>query len=224
MTPNSQGDADSTPDAAREQASQITDEAKGAAGQMAGTARQEASQVTNEARDHAKSLASSARDEALSQAATQQQRLAEQARVATDDLQRLARGEQPESDLVGQVISTVADRAHQLTSALETKSPEDLLTGVRRFAARRPGTFLAVAAGVGLVAGRLTRGLADSNDAPAAATSPDVPTPAHPMPAPADPTFDFPERVDPVPAIDPLSTPLFGQGPSGADTIDPGGR
>ncbi|MCT2122702.1 hypothetical protein M3D96_16975, partial [Dietzia cinnamea] len=67
--------------------------------------------------DHAKSLASSARDEALSQAATQQQRLAEQARVATDDLQRLARGEQPESDLVGQVISTVADRAHQLTSA-----------------------------------------------------------------------------------------------------------
>lgn len=223
MTPNSQG-TDSTPDAAREQASQITDQAKGAARQMADTTRQEASEVTNEALDHAKSLASSAREEALSHAATQQQRLAQQSRSATDDLQRLARGEQPESDLVSQVLSSVADRAHQFTTALETKTPEDLLTDVRRFAARRPGTFLTVAAGVGLVAGRLTRGLADTNDAPHRATAPDNPAPARPMPAPADPTVVFPETVDPAPAIDPLSTPLYGQGPGGADTLDPGSR
>ena len=62
----------------------------------------------------------------------------------------------------------------------------DLLDDVRRFAARRPGMFLAIAAGVGVVAGRLTRGLAaDDNDRPSTARR-DVPPP------PADYQFQPP--------------------------------
>lgn len=221
---------DSTGDAARQQAGQITGQARGAAQDMAGTTRQEAAQVKDEALGQAKSLAASAKDEVLSQASTQQQRLAQQSRVTTDDLQRLVRGEQPESDLVSQVLSSVAERAHRFTTALETKQPEDLLTDVRRFAARRPGTFLAVAAGIGLVAGRLTRGLADHDDASRPSATPATGSPARPMPVPVDPTFDLPGSVDgPVPVADPLSDPLFGAGPgevpgNSTGPTDPGSR
>jgi hypothetical protein len=59
------------------------------------------------------------------------------------------------SDLVRQA----ADRASSVASWLETRQPGDLLTEVQRFARNRPGTFLLLAAGAGVLAGRLTRGL-----------------------------------------------------------------
>jgi hypothetical protein len=113
--------------------------------------------------DQFKSLASNAQDELTSQASTQQQRLAEQSRTVTDDLRRISRGERPESQMVTQAVSSIADRAESLTRQLETKEPMDLLDDVRRFASRRPGTFLLLAAGAGLLAGRLTRGMRDAS-------------------------------------------------------------
>ena len=65
--------------------------------------------------------------------------------------------------MVTQAVSSIADRAESLTRQLETKEPMDLLDDVRRFASRRPGTFLLVAAGAGLLAGRLTRGMRDAS-------------------------------------------------------------
>lgn len=65
---------------------------------------------------------------------------------------------------MSQLLSTVTTRVESFTSALETREPADLLRDARRFAARRPVAFLAAAAGVGLLAGRLTRGLGDSED------------------------------------------------------------
>ena len=41
---------------------------------------------------------------------------------------------------------------------LDNHEPADLLDEVKRFARRRPGAFLALAAAAGVVAGRLTRG------------------------------------------------------------------
>lgn len=154
----------STEDAAQQEAEQVKEKTRGAAEQVAGTAQQEASQVKDEAMAQARSLTDSALDEINSQASTQQKRLAEQSRTVTDDLQRLARGERAESDLVNQFISMAADRAQKFTTQLENKEPADLLKDVRRFAARRPGAFLAIAAGVGLAAGRFTRGLSDKDD------------------------------------------------------------
>ena len=57
-------------------------------------------------------------------------------------------------------------RAHSVASWLEHREPQDVLQEVQRFARRRPGSFLAIAAVGGLLAGRLTRGLTseDSND------------------------------------------------------------
>lgn len=205
----------STEDAAQQEAEQVKEKTRGAAEQVAGTAQQEASHVKDEAMAQARSLTDSALDEINSQASTQQKRLAEQSRTVTDDLQRLARGERAESDLVNQFISMAADRAQKFTTQLENKEPADLLKDVRRFAARRPGAFLAIAAGVGLAAGRFTRGLSDKDDdvprPPTSQTSQTTPTPARNV-TPAPPVT--PDPVDrladtyPGAAADGLSGPL----------------
>lgn len=190
-----------TQTAAQEEAEKVKDKAFDAAGQVAGSAQQEATHVKDEALKQARSLTDSAMDEVNAQASTQQKRLAEQSRTVTDDLARLARGERAESDMVNQFISMAADRAQKFTTQLENKEPVELLNDVRRFAARRPGTFLAIAAGIGLVAGRFTRGLADDDEAPQSGANVASPSPS----------------ISPTPAVTPPVDPaLTGRGPDDA--------
>ncbi len=237
MTPN-QDRTQAAKDATQEETSKVAGEAQNAAKEVTGTAREEARQVTAEATDQIRSLASTAQDEFYSQASTQQQRLAEQSRTVSDDLQRIARGEQPESDMVNQFVSMIADRAEKFTTELETKQPADLLNDVRRFAARRPGTFLAIAAGVGLVAGRLTRGLSDSNDEqprsgaitprPAVPQRTTTPPPAAPLhtpvgDTPAIATGGYPAHSPGTPSVGPSDTPI-GDSLGGAPTGGTGER
>ncbi|QGU05409.1 hypothetical protein [Corynebacterium comes] len=151
-------------DAAKDEAAQVAGQAKAAAKDVGDSARREARQITGEATDQIRSLVNSARDEAFVHASTQQEKLAGHSRIVSDDLQRISRGEPPQSDLVGQLLTTVTTRVEGFTTALETREPADLLRDVRRFAARRPVAFLAAAAGIGLLAGRLTRGLSDGDD------------------------------------------------------------
>jgi hypothetical protein len=65
----------------------------------------------------------------------------------------------PMTDLAHEASRRVADFSHWL----DNHEPADLLDEVRRFARRRPGTFLALAAAAGVVAGRLTRGAVAAN-------------------------------------------------------------
>lgn len=165
LNPDQPTDRDGgTKEAAQQEAGRLGSEAQDAARDVAGTAQQEAVHVKDETMAQAKNLADSAKQEASSQLSTQKDRLAEQSRTVSDDLERISRGEKPESDLVNQAVSMLFQRARQVTEQLESKEPMDLLDDVRRFAARRPGTFLAIAAGVGLLAGRLTRGVKDAHD------------------------------------------------------------
>lgn len=149
---------------ADQEAGHMKSETQKAAGELGGDVKEQARAVTDEATAQAKSLASSLTDEVSEQASAQQGRLAGQSRIISDDLQRVARGEQAESDMVNQFISQAADRAQRITEQLETKEPRELLDDVRSFAARRPGLFFAIAAGVGIAAGRLTRGMRDGDD------------------------------------------------------------
>ena len=59
------------------------------------------------------------------------------------------------SDLIRQAAGTT----DSVASWLENKQPGDILGEVQRFARNNPGTFLLLAAGAGVLAGRLTRGL-----------------------------------------------------------------
>ncbi len=207
----------------QQQAAQLKDQAQGAASDVAGTARDEAVNVKDEAVDQARDLAASAKQEATSQLATQKDRLAVQSRGISEDLERISRGERPESHLVNQAVSMLSKRARRVTEQLETKEPMDLLDDVRRFAARRPVAFLAIAAGIGLVAGRLTRGLKDAHDDDSHDPSTSARHVAPPAVVPVEAGYTGPGLGTGAPATEVLGTPAAAQ-PYGTGLSNAGGR
>jgi len=154
--------------AAKEEASNVAGHAASAAQGVAETAKGEAANVAHEAKANAQDLLHQAKSGLTSQAGTQQQKAAEGMRNISSQLHSMASAPDQQgvaSDLVRQA----AERTSSVASWLENREPGDLLNEVTRFARNRPGTFLLLAAGAGVLAGRLTRGL--TAGAPEAATS-----------------------------------------------------
>jgi hypothetical protein len=134
---------------------------------VAETAKTEAANVASEAKANAKDLLYQARSDLTDQAGVQQQKVASGLRSVSDELHAMARAsDQPgvASDLVRQA----ADRSSAVAAWLDGRDPGSLLNEVKTFARQRPGTFLLLAAGAGVLAGRLTRSL--SAGAPESAT------------------------------------------------------
>jgi len=153
------GSGGGTVDVAKDQAAEVTQGAKEAGQHVADVAKDQAANVGAEASRQAKDLLSQAGSELSQQASQQQQRLAQSVRALSDELHKMTQpGEQssgPATDLAKQG----AQRGRDLASWLEQREPGELLDDVTAFARRRPGTFLLLAAGAGLLAGRLTGGL-----------------------------------------------------------------
>jgi hypothetical protein len=158
------GDADATSrkDAVKEavkgDASDVARTAKDSAQGVAETAKAEAANVASEVKSNAKDLLYQARSDLTEQAGTQQQKVADGLRSISDELHAMARAsDQPgvASDLVRQV----ADRSTSMAAWLDGRDPGSLLNEVKSFARQRPGTFLLLAAGAGVLAGRLSRSL-----------------------------------------------------------------
>lgn len=153
------GQPDGKADAAKQEAQRVAGEAKDAAGQVAGAAKDEVKHLAGEAKDQAKGLLGQAKSALDGQTRAQHERAAGGIRTLADDMDRVARGEQPENDLVTNAVQQLSSTVGQAASWLEQREPKDLLEEAQRFARRNPVTFLAIAAGLGLVAGRVTRGL-----------------------------------------------------------------
>ena len=135
---------------------------------VAATAGHEAERVTREAKDQVRQLWGQTRTELTDQASVQQGRAAAGLRELGDQLGSMASAGDQDGIARG-LVEDVARRAGDAAAWLEQREPGTLLEEARGFARRRPGTFLALAAGVGLVAGRLSRSLADEardSDAP----------------------------------------------------------
>ena len=148
-----------TGDEAKQQASRVGQDAKESGQHVKGVAEDEAAGVAQEAKSQAKGLLETTRSEVSEQASQQTRRAASGLSALGEQLQSLASGdpqEGPATDLVRQA----ADRVSGAARWMEGREPADLLADVQSFARRRPGAFIAIAAGVGLVAGRLTRGVA----------------------------------------------------------------
>lgn len=175
-------DAQSTgPDGKKEQAKQAAstaagearataDSAKGEAGHVAGVAKDEARNVVEEGKQQAAHLMDEAMSQVDEQARTQRDRVVDTLRTFGDDLERMARGEQPGSGMAQDLSRQVAERAREISSRMDGREPAELLDEVRSFARRRPGTFLLGALAAGVVAGRLTRGAKDAQDRGGAAS------------------------------------------------------
>lgn len=157
----------STTSAAKGEAKDVGRQGVDAAKGVAHTAGSEAKNVANEAGTQAKNLLGEAGATLKSQAETQQQRVTEGLRSISDELNSMAQN--AEGGTAQQLVQQVAQRTGSAASWLEGRDPGSLLDEVTGFARRRPGAFLLIAAGAGLLAGRMTRGLAggqDSNGSP----------------------------------------------------------
>ncbi|KRE82198.1 hypothetical protein [Arthrobacter sp. Soil764] len=179
-----QTSASSRKEAAKEEAADVARTAAGSAQNVAQTAKGEAANVAHEAKANAQDLFHQAKSGLTSQAGTQQQKAAEGIRNISSQLHSMASAPDQQgmaSDLIRQAADRTSSMASWLenrepgdllnevqrfarnrpgmASWLENREPGDLLNEVQRFARNRPGTFLLLAAGAGVLAGRLTRGL-----------------------------------------------------------------
>ena len=160
----------STTDVAKQQTAEVADTAKQSAQQVAGTVKEQAGQVTEEAKHQAKQLLSQAQSELTDQAASTQQRVSEGLHALADELTGMARNSEQDG-VATDLARQAAERARTAAGWLADRDPGSLLNEVRSFARRKPGTYLALALGAGVVAGRLTRGLtAPTDDTPSAST------------------------------------------------------
>jgi hypothetical protein len=172
-------------DAAKEQASAVGQGAAQAGQQVASVAKDQAQNVVAEAGSQAKDLLDQARSELTEQAGAQQKRLMETLRSLGDELQSMGQHSQ-EPGMATDLVKQASGRAHDAASWLESREPGSLVSELQSFARQRPAAFLALAAGAGLVVGRLGRGVKDATgDDSSAATSATAPAARQSAPVPA---------------------------------------
>lgn len=160
-----QGDR-SRSDVAKEQAADVKDHAADAGKDLTRTARDEAGSVARDARSEVRSLVDTSLHELRGQASRGQQQVAAQVRTLSSEFGEMASGNE-NSGTASKLAKQASEQGSQLASWLENHEPSDVVEQARRFAARRPLTFLAIAAGAGLLVGRFARGMqaehADNN-------------------------------------------------------------
>jgi hypothetical protein len=122
------------------------------------TAKEEASKVTDEARRQVRDLTGQTRDELTSQARQKKDRAVGGLRSLSDELQSMSSSSE-QSGMAADLAQEAARRTGDLAGWLDRREPGELLEDVRTFARQRPGLFLTLAAGAGVLAGRLTRGM-----------------------------------------------------------------
>lgn len=150
--------ASSRKEAAKDEAADVARTAAGSAQNVAQTAKDEAANVAHEAKSNAQDLLYQAKSGLTSEAATQQKKAAEGMRNISGQLHSMASAPDQQG-MASDLVRQAAERTSSIATWLENREPGDLLNEVQRFARNRPGTFLLLAAGAGVLAGRLTRGL-----------------------------------------------------------------
>jgi hypothetical protein len=166
--PPARAEEQGTSDVAKDQAADLGHSSIQAGKHLADVAREEASGVAAEAGRQGRDMLRQAQDQLGQQAAQGQQRLADRLLSLSDELSSMADGSS--QGMAADLARQAASRARDTGQWLGDRKPARVVDEVQSFARRRPGAFLALAAGAGLVAGRLTRGMkAASGDDPASA-------------------------------------------------------
>ncbi|MEU5936574.1 hypothetical protein [Micromonospora sp. NPDC047187] len=147
----------------RDQARQVGSEAAQAGGAVAQTAKEQGTEVGREAARQARNLYGEARSQLASQTGEQQRRAAGGLRSLADEMRSMAE-QGGQAGPVTELARQAADRVQGAAGWLEQREPGDLITEVRDYARRSPGTFLVGAAVLGVLAGRLTRGISAAGD------------------------------------------------------------
>ncbi|TFC29527.1 hypothetical protein E3O25_04645 [Cryobacterium sp. TMT1-3] len=162
-----------TANVAADQAANVGDTAAHAAGEVADVTKDEVGKVAAETKKQAKDLLTDARSQLTEQAGEQQARVAEGLRSISDELTQMA-GASDADGVATDLVRQAASRAGSVATWLDDRDPGSLLDEVRSYARRKPGTFIALAAAAGILAGRLTRSVAAESADEAKKTSGDL--------------------------------------------------
>jgi len=157
-----------TADVVKDQASDLGHSSVQAGKHVADVAREQASGVAAEAGRQGRDLLQQAQGQLEEQAAQGQQELANRLLSVSDELRSMADAS-GQGGMAADLAHQVASRVHDAGQWLGDRKPGQVVDEMQSFARRKPALFLALAAGAGLVAGRLTRGLKDANNDDSAA-------------------------------------------------------
>lgn len=161
-----------TADVVKDQASDLGRSSAQTGKHVADVAREQASEVAAEAGRQGRDLLQQAQGQLEVQAAQGQQRLANRLLSLSDEFRSMADAS-VQGGMAADLAHQVASRVRDAGQWLGDRKPGQVMDEVQSFARRRPAVFVVLAAGAGLVAGRLTRGVKDaSGDDPAPAAAP----------------------------------------------------
>lgn len=173
---------------AKDEARSVASDAQTAGQHVASTAKDEAAGVVGEAKGQARDLYHQATSELKDQAGAQQQKAATGLRSVSDELASMA--DKADGGVATELVRNLSGRAGSVASWLDGRDPGTLLDDAKSFAARMPGTFIAIAAGLGILGGRLTKALAADAKRDTSTASPKSAAAARPEPTPdADATW-----------------------------------
>lgn len=140
------------------QAGAVARAAADASSKTAQTVKAQVRDVAGEARRQPRDLVGEARTQVREQASTQKDRVVQGLLILGEELEGMAQ-QSHQRGIGSRIAGQMAERALELAQHVDSHEPTDLLDQAQSYARRRPVVFLAGAAVVGVVAGRLTHGL-----------------------------------------------------------------
>jgi hypothetical protein len=203
----------STTDVAKDQASTVAQSTAQAGQHVADVTKDQVGTVATEASSQAKELLAQARAELMKQAGQQQRRIAEGLRALGEELHSMTQHE-GQSGVATELTRHGEQRSQDIASWLEQREPGHVVEEVTTFARRRPGLFLLLAAGAGLVGGRLTRGVKDASSDASGSPQTASQAPHHASVSPGLPNANL--TTDEVVVVRPYASSQ--DGPSGFPT------
>ncbi len=146
------GGNDATQDRGREVAGHARSEVE----ETAEHASERVKDVAETAKSEVRDVVDEARDALRKQADEQSKAAAGAISKLRDDLQAMSNGDTPR-DATADYLQRAAGSLDDVVGRLEREGIEGALSGIRRFARRSPGGFLAASAGAGFAVSRLIR-------------------------------------------------------------------
>ncbi|GAA1499243.1 hypothetical protein [Paeniglutamicibacter kerguelensis] len=176
-----------------DEARDLAHEGQDAARHVGDTARREAEHIVEDVKEEASHLFEELSTDVRAQAAIQQEKIAANLRDISQELRGMLNAS-PSHGSASSLVDQAAHHSGKIADWLEARDPGDLIQEVKGFARKRPGAFLGLALGAGLLAGRITR---NAGGKPEDAAKPTPPRAAVPSPAgiarettPMPPTYD----------------------------------
>ena len=178
---------------AADQGKQVAATAAQETKQVAGQAMDQVHAVAGEAKAQARTLLDQARTDVRSQADQQTERIADGLRGLAGQVQALLDGRTEEAGPLPDLAKQATSQIESLAGRLGDGGLDGVVEDVTRFARRKPGLFLAGAAALGFVGGRLLRGVQAAQQQGLGQTSSSAAMPATgqspPLPAPVGGTY-----------------------------------